>query len=453
MRKERICIIGAGPSGIAAAKNFLDKGFFNLTVYDRNEEVGGNWLFDSRSGHSSVFETTHIISSKLFSQYHDYPMPEDYPDYPSHSQLARYFQGYARHFGVYPYIRFQTEVSRVSPNPDGSWTVETGRAGNRSSATFDAVAVCNGHHWRPRMPEYPGTFSGRMLHSHDFKRAADFAGQRVLVIGGGNSACDVAVECSRVAASVDISMRRGYWVLPKFLMGLPVDVLNAKMARRLPFIPSGLRLRMMEMTLKLVQGDNARYGLQTPDHHIGQTHPTVNSELLYFIRHGRVRPRRDVARTDGRRVQFVDGSSGDFDVIIACTGFWISHPFLDPSVADYSKGPVPLWLKMFDARYRNLFFIGMFQPLGCIWPAAELQAKVAARLVAGEWQLPGDLERRCRMEAEHPDYRQLNTPRHTITVDYHAFRDRLLKELPKDYIQPYPVAHPPPAPQPAPAGR
>jgi hypothetical protein len=157
-------------------------------------------------------------------------------------------------------------------------------------------------------------------------------------------------------------------------------------------------------------------------------------------------------------VHFTDGSSGEYDTIIACTGFWISHPFFDPSVVDFSQGPVPLWLKMFDARHRNLFFIGLFQPLGCIWPAAELQAKLAARVMTGEWKLPDDLERRCRAEVDHPDLHQLATPRHTITVDYHAFRKRLLAHLPKDYRRPQPrmsaqdAAQPAPVPLPA-AGR
>ena len=107
--KKRVCVIGAGPSGIAAAKNCLESGL-DVVVFEKNDKVGGNWVFNAKTGHSSVYENTHIISSKTWSVYEDFPMPADYPDYPSHAQLQAYFESYARHFGVYERIRFGTEV-------------------------------------------------------------------------------------------------------------------------------------------------------------------------------------------------------------------------------------------------------------------------------------------------------------------------------------------------------
>lgn len=436
-RTARVCVIGAGPSGIAAAKNIIDEGFVNTVVYDRGHEVGGNWVFDADSGHSSVFETTHIISSRRFSQYDDYPMPEDYPDYPSHAQLAAYFQGYARHFGLYDHIVFHTLVTHCEKDDAGRWRVDVKdeRSGDTRTEIFDHLIVCNGHHWKPRWPTYPGRFSGRFIHSHDFKRAEPFRDQRVLVIGGGNSACDAAVETSRVSASTDISWRRGYWVVPKFLFGVPGDHLHNLVANRMGWLPAKLRLRALELLLRLINGPNSAYGLPDPDHPLGATHPTLNSELLYFIRHGEIKPRPDIARLDGHRVHFVDGSTGDYDTIIACTGFEIAHPFFDTDFIDYSQGPVPLYLKMIHPDHDNLAFIGLFQPLGCIWPAAELQAKIIARRMAGLWHPPADLHAAVRDELAHPDVQQLNTPRHTITVDYPVFRKKLLAELPPDYIR------------------
>src|SRR3954471_10035324 len=102
-RNARVCIIGAGPAGITAGKNLLQVGIHNFVIYEKGSAVGGNWIYAPQLSHSSVFETTHIISSKKLSQYEDYPMPADYPDYPSHKQLLAYFQGYADFFGVTPY--------------------------------------------------------------------------------------------------------------------------------------------------------------------------------------------------------------------------------------------------------------------------------------------------------------------------------------------------------------
>lgn len=426
----KICIVGAGPSGITAAKNLLDAGFTDLTIFDRGSEVGGNWVFDAESGHSSVFETTHIISSRQYSQYDDYPMPASYPDYPGHRELAAYFQGYARRFGLYPHIRFRTLVERCERERDGGWRVTVRTEGGATETTsFHQLVVCNGHHWEPRWPDYPGEFTGEYLHSHDFKRAEPFRGRRVLVIGGGNSACDCAVETSRVSERTDLSWRRGYWIVPKFIFGIPGDVIHNWATRRFGFIPWRVRRPLLELLLRLYNGPARAYGLPDPDHAFGATHPTVNSELLYFLRHGAIHPRPDVARFEGKRVHFTDGSEGEYDAVIACTGFVIRHPFLDSEVADYSDGPVPLFLKMIHPRYDDLHFIGLVQPLGCIWPLAELQSRIMARRLRGEWSPPADLEAAIRAELAHPDLPQLDTPRHTLTVDYPVFRRRLLQEL------------------------
>ncbi|MDH5760657.1 MAG: NAD(P)-binding domain-containing protein [Gemmatimonadota bacterium] len=438
-KTARVCVVGAGPSGITAAKNLLDAGYTNLVVYDRGADVGGNWVFDAESGHSSVFETTHIISSRRFSQYDDYPMPEEYPDYPGHRELAAYFQGYARHFGVYPFVRFGVTVERCVRRPTGGWDVTVREGGVERTEAADQLVVCNGHHWEPRRPDHPGTFTGEYLHSHDFKRAEPFRGKRVLVIGGGNSGCDCAVETSRVSARTDLSWRRGYWVVPKFIFGFPGDVIHNWATHRLGWIPWSVRRTAIEWMLRLVNGPAKAYGLPEPDHHFGEAHPTVNSELLYFLRHGKIHPRPDVARFDGRAVHFVDGTSGEYDAIIACTGFVIRHPFFDRDVVDYSEGPVPLHLRMIHPEHDDLHFIGLVQPLGCIWPLAELQAKIMARRFTGAWRAPADLAAAAAREASHPDVRQISSPRHTITVDYPRFRKRLLRELPRDYVSTDPV--------------
>ncbi len=202
------------------------------------------------------------------SHYDDFPMPADYPDYPSHRQMLAYFQDYAQHFGVMPFIRFNTEVVKAEEQPDKTWRIQLS---DGTVETFDYLMVANGHHWDPRWPNYPGQFAGRYLHSHEYKCAEPFRNQRVLIIGGGNSACDIAVETGRLSAFTAISMRRGYYVIPKFMMGQPVYVMNAKFL----WLPDRLRLPLLRLALWFSVGDYASYGLERPKHGLLQQHLTA----------------------------------------------------------------------------------------------------------------------------------------------------------------------------------
>ena len=354
--QKRVCIIGAGPSGITVLKNLIDKGL-SVVCYDQNKEVGGNWIYSEDESHSSVFETTHIISSKTLSQYEDYTFDDfdkTVADYPSHDELRRYFQAYARYFDLYPHIEFGTSVLHCDRKGDNEWHVTIKQHNQERVEIFTDLVACNGHHSVPRMPEYPGNFSGSFMHSHHYKKASPFAGKRVLVIGGGNSACDVAVETSRVSERTSISWRRGYRIIPKFFFGLPSDIVGARSA----WLPVKIRSWLNDRLLNLLIGKNKLYGLQEVKTKFGETHPTINDELLYKIRHGKVHPKVDIERLDDNTVHFKDGTKEDFDVIIACTGFVLKHSFFKDSFIDYSDGPVPLYLKMFHPKYHDLFFCG-----------------------------------------------------------------------------------------------
>ncbi len=429
--QRRVCIIGAGPSGITTLKNLKDKDL-NVICYDRNVEVGGNWIYSEDESHSSVFETTHIISSKTLSQYEDFTFDDfdkSVADYPSHDELRSYFQAYAKHFGLYPYIEFNTTIKHCKRVSKNEWQITIIQNEKERTEFFTDLVVCNGHHSVPRMPEYPGNFTGEFIHSHNYKKATPFADKKVLVIGGGNSACDVAVETSRVSKRTSISWRRGYRIIPKFFFGLPSDIVGARSA----WLPIKIRSWFNDILLTIMLGKNKLYGLQEVKTKFGQTHPTINDELLYKIRHGKVHPKVDIDRLNENTVHFKDGTSEDIDVIIACTGYILKHSFFDEEFIDYSEGPVPLYLKMFHSEYHDLFFVGMFQPLGCIWPGSELQSKILANYLVGDWKMPSNIKTLCQKEVTNPHYKQIDTPRHTITVDYHAFRKTLLKQLPKNW--------------------
>jgi len=422
----KIAIIGAGCSGIAALKQLLESGITDITCFEQNDRVGGNWIFTSESSHSSVTETTHIISSKKLSEYSDFPMPAYYPDYPSHSQVLAYFESYAEQFGLKKYIRFNTKVDKVTRTEAGKWELYVNRA--ELPELFDFLIVSNGHHSVPRHPAIEGKFTGEYLHSHDFKSGLRFAGKKVLVIGGGNSACDCAVECSRVAAFVAISMRRPHYIVPKFMMGKPTDTFNDS----LRYVPEFLAEKLRRASLKLQIGNYEDYGLKTPNFPLTKDHPTVNSELLYMLRHGKVVPKQGISKIDGDEVTFVDGSKENYDTIIAATGYKMATPFFDPEFLDYSEADcIPLYLRMFHPVYHNLIFIGLVQPQGSVWPLSESQSKLAAAYIKGQWHLPKNVLALAKKEADLISQEFVKSKRHTVEVHFKLYLDRLSKEIKK----------------------
>ncbi len=408
----RIAIIGAGCSGLTAIKALVEAGLTDVVCFEKNNRLGGNWVFTAGEGHSSVMATTHLISSKKMSQFSDFPMPEDYPDYPSHRQVLAYFEAYARHFGLEKYIRYSTEVVQAVPAEGHRWHL---RLSDGSAATFDALLVANGHHSMPRHPEWRDTFEGRYYHAHDFKDVRAVEGQRVLVVGAGNSGCDCAVEASRVAQRVDLSLRTPQYIIPKFFMGRPTDTFAAAMYR----LPRPLQDVLQRLSLRIQIGRYRDYGLPEPDFPPTRAHPTLNSELLDRIRHGKVHPRPAIERVAGRRIGFADGTSEEYDTVVAATGYRVHFPFFSRELICWEDATsIPLYLRVFYPEYPNLFFIGLVQPQGCIWPLSEVQACLVARILMGRVHLPDNWRQQAYVEAQRIEKSFLRRPRHALEVHF-----------------------------------
>ena len=400
----------------------------DFEVFEKNDRVGGNWVFNSKTGHSSIYENTHLISSKAWSEYEDFPMPADYPDYPSHIQMQNYFESYAKNFRLLEKIRFEHSVEKVTRDQHGDWLVEyRDKDGISSSKTFQYLMVANGHHNVPKFPSYPGNYTGKFLHSHDFKSVDEsWRNKKILIIGAGNSACDIAVEASRVSKNVKISMRSPQWIFPKFIFGQPGDVFAAKSR----WLPRRVRQYGLKILVRLILGPYKNYGLPENTLLPLSTHPTLNSDLLEYLRHGRIKIKPAIKSWSEKTVNFVDGTSEEFDIICACTGFWTEFPFFDKSLIDFKEiEKVPLYRKMMHNKFNNLYFIGLFQPIGCIWPLADYQAKLAVAEIKGNYKRPSNIQARIKKEIEKPHFNFGPGQRHAMEVDYHTFRKELGKEL------------------------
>ncbi|MGN6557156.1 MAG: flavin-containing monooxygenase [Solirubrobacterales bacterium] len=428
---SKVCIIGAGSSGIAAAQ-VLDARGIAFDCFEKGSQVGGNWRYENDNGMSSAYRSLHINTSRRVMAFKSLPMPDHYPDYPDHFQMAAYFDEFADHFGLREKISFNTEVLKVEP-AEGEWTVTVrGPSGAEHTERYRAVLVANGHHWDPRWPEpaFPGSeeFEGEQIHAHHYREPDVLRGKRVLVLGLGNSACDIAVESSRIADKTFLAVRRGAYVIPKYLNGKPIDETTTPLISRLPL--SVQRFFAMK-GLEIAAGKMATYGLPKPDHKLFEAHPTVSSELLPRLGHGDINVKPNIERfAGGCTVRFVDGSEEEIDLVVYCTGYKITFPFFDPKVLSAPDNRLPLYRRVVSVERPGLYFIGFIQPLGPIMPLAEAQAEWIADLLTGRATLPpaGEMKREISQEERRQAKRFVASKRHTVEVDFHPYLREIRRE-------------------------
>lgn len=425
--KPKTCIIGAGCSGFTMAKRLKDSGL-PYDCFEMSDGIGGNWYFKNPNGASSCYQSLHIDTSKWRLAFEDFPVPDVWPDFPHHAQLLQYFNDYVDHFDLRERITFNTAVTDAAREADGRWkvTLSTGEV-----REYDALVVANGHHWDARLPEYPGTFDGHQVHSHNYTdpfEPYDFRGKNVMVVGGGNSAMDISSELSQkpLAENLYISMRRGVWVLPKYMNGQPAD------KAALPgWMPSKIGRAMARKVIKKNIGNMEDYGLPKPDHEPLDGHPSVSGEFLTRVGCGDILPKGGIERLDGDGVIFADGSREQVDAIVWATGYNVTFPFLKQDELTPKDNVFPLYKRMVKPGWENLFFLGLAQPLPTLVNFAEQQSKLVAAALDGRYSLP-DATEMARVTAADEETHLghfYDSPRHRMQVDFGVYVADLLKEI------------------------
>lgn len=375
--RDRIALIGAGPMGLAAAKLLVQHGL-PFQGFELHSDVGGLWDIDAPR--STMYESAHLISSKRMTEFIDFPMRDDVAEYPSHREMKRYFQDFADHFDLRRHYRFNAEVLRIAPRGgDGEgWDITWRDAEGEHTETFATVMIANGTLSEPNRPSFDGQFDGELIHACDYRSASQFDGNRVLVVGAGNSGCDIAVDAIHHGASCDLSMRRGYYFVPKYVFGKPADTLGGGIR-----LPIWLKRRIDGLILKWFIGDPQKYGFPKPDYALYESHPVVNSLVLYHAGHGDLTIRPNIARLDGQTVHFTDGSSADYDMVLAATGYKLHYPFIDRDLLNWQGDAPHLYLNAMHPDRDDLFVLGMIEATGLGWQGRHEQAEMVVRYVQG----------------------------------------------------------------------
>lgn len=407
-RGPRVCIIGAGVAGISMAKALADKNI-PFECYEARDELGGIWAYDSEGEHTSTWANLNMNTPKGLYQFADMPMPADYPDFPSRQQVKDYLESYVDKNDLRKNIHLCRRVLRAERAKDGKWdiTLEDG-----VTRRFDALAIANGHHNQPVIPEFDvSRFTGSASHSKFYRSRHDYRDKRVMVVGIGNSGAQIAVDVSHDAAMTYLSVRRGVYVLPHYLFGVRIDKalgpLNSWWIKKI--LPYPLHEMLLTSTYKLFIARHRDLGMPRPDHWMMSCLPTMSENLANRIGDGKLEIVAGVERVEGTTVHLKNGKTVEVDSIIYATGYRTTFPFLDKETFDASDNKVQLYKRIFHPRIDNLVFIGLFQAI--TWgflDIMERQGQLAAQYLAGEYALPSveqqieDIaEERRRIEREY----------------------------------------------------
>ncbi|WP_416305370.1 flavin-containing monooxygenase [Neptunicella sp. SCSIO 80796] len=370
-------VIGSGPMGLCTVRRLIEAGL-PVIGFEIHSDVGGLWDIDSPT--STMYESAHLISSKHMTEFADFAMRDDVATYPRHDHLRAYFQDYAKHFNLYQHYRFNCRVENLQPQGD-SWLVTYRHNEQSETIECSGVLLANGTLHHPKRADFAGKFEGERLHSSEYRHADIFANKRVLLVGCGNSGCDIAVDAVHRAKSVDMVVRRGYYFLPKFVAGKPTDTLGGKIK-----LPNKLKQIVDGTLVRLISGKPSDFGLPDPDYKMYESHPVVNSMFLHHIGHGDIKVRPAIDQLTAQGAIFADGQQAEYDLILEATGYKLHYPFIDPEHLNWQGDAPSLYLNMFTPQHDNLFVMGMVEASGLGWQGRDEQAKLVTRFILARQQ-------------------------------------------------------------------
>lgn len=424
--QHKYAIIGAGPSGLAAAKALKEAGIA-FDGFEMGIDVGGLWNIDNPR--STVYASAHLISSKTTTQFADFPMPASTADYPNHAQLLDYFKAYAQHFGLREHYLFNTQVQQVERLDDGNWAISLD---DGHTYTYKGLLIANGTLSEPNIPQFKGQseFNGQIIHSSVYKKADVFKDRRVLIVGAGNSGCDIAVDAVHYAKSVDMSVRRGYYFVPKYIFGKPSDTVGGLR------LPRRMKQWLDKKVLGWFTGDPSRFGFPKPDYNIYESHPIVNTLILTHLGQGDIQIQPDIDQLTPEGVRFKNGETRAYDLILLATGYKLHYPFLDKKHLNWQGYAPELYLNIFHPEYDNLFVLGMIEATGIGWEGRAEQSRLVAAYIKGlENYTPAAQQFRQLKRGKNPDmtggYKYLALERMSYYVHKDTYRGLLRKHIGK----------------------
>lgn len=374
----RVGIVGAGVSGVTALHALREQGI-DAVALDRRSTIAGLW--------NSGYDSLHLFTSKTMASLPGYPMPEDYPLFPSRDQFRHYICAFVADKGLSEHIRLNTEITRMTAvdGGRGGWSLQL-KSGEHEH--FDAIVLANGHFHKPApRAEYPGDFTGRQLHTSEYRNAAQLEGDTVLVVGSGTSATDVATDGVAANKSVLMSVRS-----PRYFVPASVGS-RTRMDISIPrFVPRFVQNAFDAALVSVTTGRPERLGMPKTSGRMAKTKLTMSTLVPYWIQRGRIRIVPEIASFAGGRVTFADGTSAEVETIVWANGYQAEISFLEPGTITWIDGmPARVVGGTLSPDAPNLYYNGWVSAIGSSSQLYSSSAELIAKMILAQRRLSGSL--------------------------------------------------------------
>lgn len=429
-----VIVVGAGFSGLVCCKHALENDL-SVLVLEKQEDLGGIWNYSPDPDRPSVYKSTITTSSRIVSEISDFPMPDDYPDFPHHSQMLDYFKSYADHFSLLPHIRFNSNITNIQKN-NGLWFVSTSDGINYQSKH---LVMCTGVHQTPndiRDQDPFDNFNGTIMHSSQYRYAdSDYHDKRILVYGGGESASDICHELSLSSRHVYWCIPNGQWFIDRKNGVAPLDYLSNRFQEF--FYPPSAKNKLFarELNKSWLNGFNiAEFQSQAPH---SRAFFTKNVEVYQDINLGRITPVSRIESINDKCVvmEKMDKKTKDtyhvdshIDLIVLATGFKKTFPMLPEQ---YQSSTYDLHHFIFCKNDPTLAFVGFVRPtFGSIFGIAEMQARLVMHRMTHPIEL-SDHQIQATIDSDKKHYMEMfqyTSKRLDGLVEHMYYTDELAKQ-------------------------